>query len=211
MIDCRRLLLYVVLAAGGLAGFAAPPSARQACCGGMATPTPAAAVAEPAALPPVVESEAVWQTDAGRDFRLSELRGHPVVIAMFYASCEGVCVITRDDMKAVEASLPAAVRARTVFVLVTLAPDLDTPKVLKEYRAEQGLAEGRWRLLRGSAAQTATLAAQLGVRFGRDASGLFRHSSELAVLDETGRLVLQQEGVQADLARTVSVLAGGGK
>jgi hypothetical protein len=66
-------------------------------------------------------------------------------------------------------------------------------------------------LLRGSAAQTATLAAQLGVRFGRDASGLFRHSSELAVLDETGRLVLQQEGVQADLARTVSVLAGGGK
>jgi len=31
------------------------------------------------------------------------------------------------------------------------------------------------------------------------------------VLDETGRLVLQQEGVQADLARTVSVLAGGGK
>ncbi len=130
---------------------------------------------------------------------------------MFYASCEGVCVITKNDLKAVEASLPAAARARTAFVLVTLAPERDTAKTLRAYRAAQGLAAERWVLLRGSPKATAALAARLGIGFGRDESGLFRHASELTVLDETGKVILQQDGIHADLAETVKTLAALGK
>jgi protein SCO1/2 len=100
------------------------------------------------------------------------------------------------------------VRERTVFVLVTLAPDRDTPQVLNAYRAEQGLASKRWRLLRGTPQATAELAAQLGIGYGRDASGRFKHSSEITVLDATGKIVLRQDGLHADLAETVRVLTG---
>lgn len=130
---------------------------------------------------------------------------------MFFADCEGVCVITKNDMKAIEASLPAAARVQTIFVLVTLAPDRDTPMVLKEYRTEQGLSEKNWRLLRGSTAATAQLAAQLQVGYGRDRSGLFRHSSEITVLDKMGKIILQQEGIHADLAATVRALVADGR
>jgi protein SCO1/2 len=150
--------------------------------------------------------DSVWQDDGGKDFQLAELRGRPVVISMFFATCEGVCVITKDDMKAVEASLPAALRERTAFVLVTLAPDTDTPAALRTYRVEQGLSENRWRLLRGSPTATAQLATQLGIGYGRDSSGRFKHSSEVTVLDAAGKIIFRQDGIHADLAKSVQAI-----
>lgn len=150
--------------------------------------------------------DCLWQNDEGKNFQLSQLRGRPVIISMFYASCEGVCIVTKNDMKAVEASLPADARERTTFVLVTLAPDLDTPLALKEYRQQYGLSGKRWTLLRGSAKATAELAARLNIGYGRDRSGLFRHASELVVLDSTGKILLQQDGLHADLTETVKAI-----
>jgi protein SCO1/2 len=199
---CLRIILFCVLA-GILTGCTAP---KKSCCCQM---TAAPAVTDHLTGKSILEPDSIWHGDDGKDFRLAELRGHPVVISMFYASCEGVCIITKDDMKAVEASLPAAVRERTEFVLVTLAPDLDTPAVLQAYRVEQGLSANRWRLLCGSPAATAQLARRLGIGYGRDASGIFRHSSEITVLDESGKIVLRQDGIHADLAETVKVLAAG--
>jgi protein SCO1/2 len=152
-----------------------------------------------------------WQDDSGKEFSLASLQGKPVVISMFYASCEGICLMTRDDMKAVEASLPAAARERTAFVLVTLAPALDSAAVLRQYRADNGLSEKNWILLRGSPADTADLAARLGIGFGRNSAGLFRHSSEITVLDESGRMTLRQNGVHADLTQTVAAVVAGAR
>lgn len=156
---------------------------------------------------PLLETPDVWQDDTGNSVTLAALRGRPVLISMYYASCDGVCVITRNDMKAVEASLPAEVRDQITFVLVTLAPERDGLAELKQFRSEHGLAENRWRLWRGSPAATAALAARLGIGYGRDQSGLFRHASQLTVLDAAGNILLQQDGIHADLTATVKVLA----
>ena len=201
-----RLVLICGLA-GILTGCQSPGKMTgRTCCQMPMADMPASTGTSVAATATPLDSPAVWQDDAGKKFQLAELRGHPVVISMFYASCEGLCVITRNDMQAVEASLPAAVRDRTIFVLVTLAPDRDTAAVLKQYRIEQGLAEKRWRLLRGSTAATAALAAQIHVGYGLDAAGFFRHSSEITVLDESGKIVQQQDGIHADLTAAVKVL-----
>jgi cytochrome oxidase Cu insertion factor (SCO1/SenC/PrrC family) len=114
-------------------------------------------------------------------------------------------------MKEVEASLAADVRERTQFVLVTLAPERDGPAELRQYRRDNGLSGNRWRLLRGSAAATAALAARLGIGYGRDPSGLFRHASQLTVLDAAGNILLQQGGVNADLTRTVKAITDAAK
>lgn len=200
-----RIFLPCMLAVFLTGCQSAKKSSVRACCQIALAPAPAATGKT------FLESDSVWQDDHGKNFRFAELRGQPAVIAMFFASCEGVCVITRNDMQAVEASLPAPLRERTVFILVTLAPDRDTAAVLNQYRIENGLSEKRWRLLRGSAAATAAVAAQLDVGYGRDASGLFRHSSEITVLDDMGKIVQQQDGIHADLAATVKVLAAAEK
>jgi protein SCO1/2 len=199
-------IIFLSAVAVGLSGCQSPEkTSLRPCCQAAMAAAPAAG-GESATSPSALASPAVWQDDAGNNLQLAELRGHPVVISMFYASCEGLCVVTRNDMQAVEASLPAAVRDRTTFVLVTLAPDRDSAAVLKQYRVEQGLAGKRWRLLRGSPTATAALAAQLSIGYGRDAAGIFRHSSEITVLDEAGKIVQQQDGLHADLVATVKVL-----
>ena len=155
---------------------------------------------------PILSTLGEWQDDSGKTLTLADLRGQTILLSMFYASCEGICVITKNDMKAVEASLSPEIRARTTFVLVSLAPDLDSPAVLKAYRQDQGLSSN-WRLLRGSAQTTATLAARLGLAYGRDNAGVFRHSSLLSVIDSSGQLVLQQDGIHADLTETAKTIS----
>jgi len=185
-----------------LAGCAAPRTENvRACCRPHLAMT-----ADPATQGSVYELAAKWQDDAGRAVQLSDLRGRPVVISMFYAACEGICVITRDDMKDIEASLPAALRSQVQFVLVTLDPKRDTVKSLRSYRSQEELPEDRWRLLRGDPDSTTKLAERLGVGFGRDGSGRFVHSSQIVVLDQMGRIIQSQDGVHANLVAAGKVL-----
>jgi len=172
-----------------------------ACCAQRGEAAPAVS-----SVQSLVDSAQTWQSDDGSTCRLSDLAGRPVVISMFFCSCQGICLITKDDMKAIEASLPSAVREHTTFVLVTLDPEHDTLGVLREYREEYGLSTRRWKLLRGSAAATSALAAQLGIGYGRDDSGRFKHASRISVLDSTGHIVFAQDGTHADLDQTVHFL-----
>lgn len=147
-----------------------------------------------------------WEDDGGRVLQLSDLRGRPVVISMFYAACQGVCVITRDDLRAIEASLPAALRPEVRFVLVSLDSKRDTAQALRAYRSREELPAERWRLLRGDAGSTAQLAGLLGIGFGRDAAGRFVHSSQIVVLDEAGKIIHRQDGIHADLVAAGKIL-----
>jgi protein SCO1/2 len=202
----KKWLYFTSLIAMGLSGCASPTEPTRNCCRKSPTATVQADIPDQASPCSVFDLNTVWQTDQKRDFRLPELRGHLVIISMFYASCEGVCVITKEDLKAVEASLPVDIRSQIFFVLVTLAPNRDSARVLRDYRAEQGLSATRWLLLRGSDRATAELARLLKVGYGIDHSGLFRHGSEITVLDKTGTILLQRDGVHADLAAITQTL-----
>ncbi len=197
-------LALLLLAALFVNGCATEKKSANCCHPAM---TPMAAGENPAvAAAPVLETPGDWQDDAGKHLQLADLRGQTVLISMFYASCQGVCVITKNDFKAIDASLSPEARAHTTFVLVTLAPDLDTTAVLQAYRSEQGLAENHWRLLRGSAQATAALAMRLRTGYGRDHVGLFRHDSELTAIGPMGNILLQQDGIHADLAEMARIV-----
>jgi protein SCO1 len=147
----------------------------------------------------ICDITAQWETDTGKKIKLSDLNGRVRVISMFYSTCQGVCIITKDDMQALEASLSPETRGRIGFVLATLDPSRDTAQVLRAYRRAEGLSSARWTLLRGDDAATSKLAGLLGIGAGRDASGRFVHSSELIVLDESGRIIHRHSGLRANL------------
>ena len=186
---CPRLILVCLLAVT-VGGCRSPQ--KSCCCCRPSSPMPEISAGAD------FDWNTDWQDDAGNHFQLAQLHDRSLVISMFYASCEGVCVVTKNDLKAIEASLSPTARANTDFVLVTLAPERDSAEVLKQYRVEQGLSR-RWHLLRGSPADTAKLAAFLEIGYGRDRVGLFRHDSEITALDGGHKILLRQNGLQADL------------
>lgn len=180
----------VVCAPSGNAEPLLPP-----CCQHAAA---ASSVAEPNGS--ISDISAEWETDSGKKLKLSDLNGRVRVISMFFATCQGVCVITRQDMQQIEASLSLATRHNVNFILVTLDPVRDTAADLRSYRRSENLSPRRWTLLRGDDDATAKLAELLGVTAGRDTSGRFIHSSELVVLDPSGRIIHRYSGTQADLS-----------
>ncbi len=180
-----------------------PPVVKApACC---AEEAPEAPLSERS----LYQLEATWTDDAGQAVSLTTLRGRPVVIAMFFASCGYACPVLVSDMARMRELLPADVRAEARLVLVSFDTERDTPAVLKDFRERSALDEG-WVLLRGEDAPVQELAMLLGVKFKRDANGQFSHSNLFTVLDREGEVAYQRNGLMGDVseaAQAVSVAA----
>ena len=182
--------------------------AKDACC---AAETPVAAV--PAlALSKVslYQLDAKWTNDAGASVQLASLHGQPVVLAMFFASCEYACPLIVDDMKRLGASLPADVRAHAQFVLVSFDTARDTPAALHAYRERMKL-DGQWTLLHGDTASVQELAMLLGVKFKQDARGQFSHSNLITVLNPAGEIAHQRAGLMGDVSEAAKAVVLAGK
>jgi protein SCO1/2 len=149
--------------------------------------------------------DAHFTDDSGRPFTLGSLRGRPVVLTMFFASCGYACPLLTIDMLAIQGRLPAELRARAVFVLVSFDTARDTPEALAKYRAQRGF-DGQWVLLHGDNASVRELAALLGVKYKQEADGAFAHSNLITVLNSEGEIVHRREGLQGGLDETAAAL-----
>jgi protein SCO1/2 len=139
----------------------------------------------------------------GARHRLDELRGHPVLASMFFASCPSVCPLLINQLKRVDAQLPPAARDDTRVLLVSFDPARDTPAVLGDVIRRHGLDPRRWSVLVAASDDDArTLAAALGIRYRAAAGGMFNHTARLVALDRQGRTV----GASDDLSGAVATL-----
>ncbi len=214
--------LLVCAAIGRAAGTAADAAKQPACCEEKGAPSPAAAkkdaccAGESESEKPKSRSEnltsaslyqldATFTDDVGKVFSLSSLRGRPVVVDMFFASCGYACPLTVTDLLAIQGRLPADLRKQAVFVLVSFDVARDTPTVLARYRADRGL-DGQWILLHGSDDAVRTLAALLGVKFKQEADGAFSHSNLVTVLNREGEIVHQRIGLTGGLDEATAAL-----
>jgi protein SCO1/2 len=198
-----------------VAGCCAPESAAKpaACC---AAPEPAKEPAACCAVPPpasgVFTSESLYQIEAtfiddkGRPFGLGSLRGRPVVLTMFFASCGYACPLLVTDMQAIRARLPAAIRDQTALVLVSFDTVRDRPEALAKYRRDRQL-DGQWTLLHGDDRAVRELAALLGVKFKQEADGQFAHSNLITILNPEGEVVHRRNGLRGGLDETAQAIA----
>lgn len=195
---------------------------KDACCAAMvATPAgpKASAVAGPMAdksegapfsKDSIYQLDATFTDDSGRLFSLGELRGRPVLLNMFFSSCGYACPLLVTDMLAIQGRLPAALRAKAVFVLVSFDVARDTPAALAEFRTQRGL-DGQWRLLHGDDAAVRELAALLGVKYKQEADGAFSHSNILTILNLQGAITHQRVGLKGGLDEAAAALAQSAK
>jgi protein SCO1/2 len=146
-------------------------STLRRCLLGLALTVPLAfAVSAQAA--PAVPSDSIYQlpvklTDQqGRSIALADGRGHPVLVSMFYTSCEFVCPMLVEALADTEAKLTPQERGMLTVLLVTFDPARDTVAVLKK------TAEQR----------------QLGVQYRALPNGDYNHTTSLILLDAEGRI-----------------------
>jgi protein SCO1/2 len=154
-----------------------------------------------------------WTDERGRPFELASLRGNPVVLILFYGTCESVCPTLVRDAQKLDALLPPADRARTRFALVTIDPNVDTPERLLAYAQERNLDLGRWSLLNGPPEQVRELANVLGFRYRPTGTGQYSHTIRITLLDRDGAVAYTADGLSRPLeplaTRISSLLAPG--
>lgn len=174
-----RLINACVLAAAALTAGAAHG----------APPTPA-----PPAISTPLPSDSIYQlavplTDQdGRTFKLDERRGQPVLVSMFYTSCQFVCPMLIDALRDTEAQLSAQERARLSVLMVSFDPAHDTVAVLKSTADGRQLDGNHWTLARTDPASMRKLAAVLGIQYRALPNGDFNHTTALILVDADGRI-----------------------
>ena len=144
-----------------------------------------------------------WTDQDGKRVRLESLRGEPAVVAMGYTSCKDICPMIVADMMAIEDRAKEASLPRVHFVFFSLDSAVDSPERLKAYAMDRGLDLTDWTLFNGDEKAVRELAAVLGVRYRRDASGGFDHTAIISILDADGQIVAQQLDAQATTEETV--------
>ena len=155
-----------------------------------AAPTVAPVLPLEAALP----SDSVYQlalslTDQqGRSAQLSDRRGRPMLISMFYTSCKFVCPMLVDALRSTEAKLSAGERADLSILMVTFDPEHDTVAVLKQTADQRELDGPHWTLARTDANSVRKLAAVLGIQYRALKNGDYNHTTALILLDANGRI-----------------------
>ena len=183
--DCLRMrvsrILVCLLAsvAAMASATAAPPDAPAAAAAVAAVRLPADSVYQLALL---------LTDQQGRALPLAAGRGHPVLVSMFYTSCQFVCPMLVEALRATESKLSAAERAHLTVLMVSIDPEHDSVAVLERTTRQRELDTARWSLARTDAKSVRKLAAVLGIQYRALANGEFNHSTALILLDSEGRI-----------------------
>ena len=162
--------------------------------------------AEPVSGTSIYNLTSSWTSQDGKRVTLDSLRGEPVVVTMAYTSCKDICPMIVADMVAIEDRAKQASVTGIRFAFFSLDSAIDTPERLTTYAHDHGLDPAHWTLYHGDGKAVRELAAALGVRYRRDATGGFDHSAIITILDADGTIVAQQPDAQVNTEEMVKKL-----
>lgn len=139
-------------------------------------------------------SDSIYQLDArltdqaGRLIGLDVYRGSPVLITMFYGSCQATCPLIIDTLRSTERGLSPEQRAKLRVLMISFDPERDTPAALAQIAATRRIDTARWTLATADANTVRDIAALLDVQYRRLPSGEFSHSAVITVLSARGEI-----------------------
>jgi len=149
-----------------------------------------APLARAATLPgdSIYHLSAVLVDQRGQRFDLAARRGQPMLVSMFYGSCQMVCPMIFETVRATLKALPAEDAAALRVLMVSFDPARDTVEALARTAQAHG-CDDRWTLARADDATARSIAAVLGIQYRRLDSGEFNHSTVIEAVDRDGRIV----------------------
>ena len=190
--NAKRLLLPALSLALCLPGYAASAETANAA---NSQPTPAVRVSKlGAGASAPLPSDSLYQlkleltNQDGRELPLNSWQGQPVLVSMFYTSCEFVCPMLIEGIQATQAKLSATEREQVHVLMVSFDPARDTVTVLKQQTDQRQLDTKQWAMARTNPASARKLASALGIQYRALKNGDFNHTTAIILLDKDGRV-----------------------
>lgn len=144
-----------------------------------------------------------WTNQNGQNIEMKDLRGKVLVMVMIYTSCKSACPRLVADMRNIESRLPENIKENVKLVLVSIDPEVDTPKRLKAFSIENKMEGNQWLFLRSTEENTREFAAVLAVNYKKISPMDFSHSNIISVFNSEGELAYQQEGLGVNSDATI--------
>jgi protein SCO1/2 len=129
----------------------------------------------------------------GKAIDLDVYRGQPVLVTMFYGSCQATCPLIIDTLRSVERKLDEPQRRQLRVLLVSLDSERDTPQALREVADSRRIDTSRWTLAHADAAAVRRIAAALSIQYRQLPDGQFSHATVISALDADGKILAQSE------------------
>jgi len=130
---------------------------------------------------------------------LRDFRGKAVAIAFIFASCTDICPMLTDNMARVKEALGPVFGSQINFVSITVDPERDTPKVLKQYAQNFHADVKGWVFLTGDPAIVHEIGRKYGVIAMKTVNGDVEHTLLTSLVDTNGSLRVQYIGASFDL------------
>jgi len=144
-----------------------------------------------------------WTTQNQEIIELQDLKGDVLVVVMIYTTCKAACPRLVADMRNIHASVNDE---STKYILVSIDPETDHPKRLKEFAIANQLDNDQWIFLQGEVDDVREFSNVLAVKYKQISPLDFSHSNIISVFDRKGVLVHQQEGLGVDNKETVAAI-----
>ncbi|WP_281226556.1 SCO family protein [Flavobacterium aquiphilum] len=144
-----------------------------------------------------------WTTQNGQNIEMKDLRGKVLLMVMIYTSCKAACPRLVADMRNIESRLPDNIKEHVKLVLISIDPQTDTPKRLKEFSIANKMEGDQWLFLRSTEENTREFAAVLAVNYKKISPMDFSHSNIISVFNAEGELAYQQEGLGVNSDETI--------
>jgi protein SCO1 len=144
-----------------------------------------------------------WTNQNAQNIEMKDLRGKVLVMVMIYTSCKAACPRLVADMRNIESRLPENIKRNVKLVLISIDPETDTPKKLKEFAIANKMNNDQWVFLRSTEENTREFAAVLAVNYKKIAPLDFSHSNIISIFTAEGELAYQQEGLGVNSDETI--------
>ncbi len=172
-------------------GFTAALAGALACLAGCAPLAPRPPVSEVRDVAPLRAAPReslfshywTWTDEKGESVTFARWAGQPLVVTAIFTQCRATCPRTIAKLLKVYEGFRAKGRTPQ-FLVVTLDPANDTPKVLQDFKTSSGLPDS-WHLLVGNIHDTRDLRDLLGIHVIDDGPHLL-HDGRILVFDEMG-------------------------
>jgi protein SCO1/2 len=144
-------------------------------------------------------------TENNLPLELKDLKGKVQVVSMIFSHCEYACPRLISDMKNIESKIPADKRDQVGFLVVSFDVKRDSPERLKEFKTLEQLGNN-WTLLHGDEHMVRMFSVMMNMKYEKQSDGNFAHSNVIAVLDKSGVMHSNVEGLGADPSPTLATI-----
>lgn len=153
-----------------------------------------------------VPRDATFKAVDGRNVRLSDYRGKPLVVSLIYTSCYHICPATTQHLAKVVRTARDALGPDSLRIL-TIGFDTpkDTPEAMRAFARQQNVNLEGWDFLSTDAATLAQLVQDLGFIYFAAPNG-FDHLIQATVINAEGKIYRQVYGMNFDTPLLVEPL-----